>query len=226
MPRVNGSGGPCAIPATLAVSSFAARDVRGYGLLQRDRAFINYQDLDLAYELRPSYWVEPHGWGIDGVVELVELPTPDETNDNVVVSFVPREPAGPAASVNVGYRIVSSLDLPRLSPNGRAINTFQTVARALGSREIPPPRSRRFLIDFTGGDLAYYLVDSSLVEVVPSIANGRIINAFVVGNPNIKGLRAVLDVQVNENQVADIRAFLRAGGRALTETWTFPLAIA
>ena len=214
---------PLRNPGSLSASWFSARDVRGFGLLQRDRDFVNYQDLDLAYELRPSYFVEPHeGFG-DGVVELIELPTVDETNDNIVASFVPRESPPQGAPVNLAYRLISTLDLPRLSPNGRAINTFQTVARALGSREVPPPRSRRFLIDFAGGDLGYYSNDPGLVEVVPSIASGKILNSFVVSNSHTRGLRAVIDVQVNEGQLADIRCFLRAQGRTLTETWTFPL---
>lgn len=216
---------PLRNPASLAISSFSARDVRGFGLIQRDRAFVDYQDLDLAYELRPSYFVEPHeGFG-DGVVELIELPTADETNDNIVASFVPRESPAQGVPVNLAYRLTSCLDLPRLSPNGRAINTFQTVARALGSREVPPPRSRRFLIDFAGGDLPYYLNDPGVVEVVPSIANGKILSSFVIANSHIGGLRAVLDVQVNDSQTADIRVFLRAQGRTLTETWTFPLTM-
>ena len=63
-------------PAQMEVSAFLDKDVRGFGLLQRDRNFDHYQDLDLAYELRPSYWVEPkENWG-EGRVELVELPTP------------------------------------------------------------------------------------------------------------------------------------------------------
>lgn len=156
---------------------------------------------------------------------MFELPTPDETNDNVVASFVPREAPAPGSVVTLAYRMTSSLDLAALSPNGRAINTFQTLARALGARETPPPRSRRFLIDFSGGELAYYARDPALVELVPSAANGRILNGFVIANPHIRGLRAVLDVQVNEGQTADLRAFLRAGGRALTETWTFPLTL-
>ena len=217
---------PLRNPVALSTSWFMAKDVRGFGLMQRDRAFINYQDLDLAYELRPSYWVEPRDGFPDGTVELVELPTPDETNDNIVASFVPRDSPAAGSTVTIAYRLIATLDMARLSPNGRAINTFQTVARALGSREVPPPRSRRFLIDFSGGDLAYFITDPGLVEAVATIVNGRILNAFVIANPHIKGLRAVLDVQVNENETADIRAFLRAGGRALTETWTFPLAIA
>ena len=41
--------------------------------------------------MRPSYWIEPHeGWG-EGRVELVELPTSDETNDNIVVAWAPKQ---------------------------------------------------------------------------------------------------------------------------------------
>jgi glucans biosynthesis protein len=73
---------PLSNPVTPALSTFLDKDVRGFGLLQRDRSFEHYQDLDLAYELRPSYWIEPReGWG-EGQIGLVELPTSDETNDN------------------------------------------------------------------------------------------------------------------------------------------------
>jgi glucans biosynthesis protein len=215
---------PLRNPASMEISTFMAKDVRGFGLMQRDRSFADYQDLDLAYESRPSYWVEQReGFG-EGNVELIELPTPDETNDNIVASFVPHESPAAGSTVNLSYRMVASLDLERLSPNGRAVNTFQTVARALGSREVPPPHSRRLLIDFAGGDLAYYSRDPSLVELVPSVRHGRVLNSFVVSNPHVDGLRAVIDVQVDEGQVADIRAFLRVGARTLTETWTAPMA--
>ena len=79
-----------AIPPSPAVSAFLDNNPRGFGLLQRDRNFSDYQDLDLAYELRPSYWIEPReGWG-EGRVELVELPTSDETNDNIVAAWAPK----------------------------------------------------------------------------------------------------------------------------------------
>jgi periplasmic glucans biosynthesis protein len=82
---------PLSNPAAPSLSVFLDANPRGYGLLQRDRNFSDYEDLDLAYELRPSYWVEPHeGWG-EGSVELLELPTSDETNDNIVVSWSPKD---------------------------------------------------------------------------------------------------------------------------------------
>ena len=209
-------------PEKLAVSTFVDKDVRGFGLFQRDRSFEHYQDLDLAYERRPSYWVEPiNGWG-EGRVELVELPTTDETNDNIVAMWAPNETPEPGKAFNFSYRVTTSLEQARYSPNGRAINTYQTQARSLGAREPVTPFSRRFIIDFAGGDLAYFLNDLPNVELVPSTAAGTILRSSLMQNAHTKGFRAIIDVQLEAGQSTDLRAFLRSGNRTLTETWTFP----
>ena len=213
---------PLRNPPRLQTSAFLDTNGQGYGLLQRDRIFDHYQDLDLGYELRPSYWVEPRGgWG-DGRVELAELPTSDETNDNIVASWAPTAGAEPGRVLAYGYRIVASLTDPRLSPNGRAVNTYVTAARALGSGEPLQPDARRFIVDFAGGDLDYYLHDPALVEVVPSTSAGHILRTFLVPNAPLKGFRAAIDVQLDADQSTDLRAFLRTKTRALTETWTYP----
>lgn len=213
---------PLRNPAAPELSTFIDKAMSGFGLLQRDRIFEDYQDLDLAYELRPSYWVEPRSaWG-DGRVELVELPTADETNDNVVTAWTARDPVEDGKALTYSYSITASLNLSRLSPGGRVSKTFQTQARSLGSSETVAPGSRRFLIDFAGGDLAYFSGDPSLVEVVPTSTNGRILRSFLVPNPHIGGFRAAIDVALEADTSTDLRAFLKAGNRALTETWTFP----
>ena len=213
---------PLRNPAKPEVSAFLDRDLRGFGLLQRDRDFDHYQDLDLAYEMRPSYFVEPReSWG-EGRVELVELPTGHETNDNIVAFFVPKDAPELGKPFSYAYRLGASLDPSELSPNGRTLNTYQTTAAALGSADAPVPGSRRFIIDFNGGDLAYYAADPQLVEVVPSASQGKIVRSFIVPNAHTKGFRAVIDVVLDPGQSADLRAFLRTDTRALTETWTFP----
>jgi glucans biosynthesis protein len=213
---------PLRNPAQMEISAFLDKDVRGFGLLQRDRKFEDYQDIDLAYELRPSYWVEPkENWG-EGRVELIELPTPDEANDNIVAAWIPKDPPDPTKPMSFGYRITAALDMSRLSPNARAVDTFQTQARALGSKEVAAAGSRRFIIDFAGGDLAFYLTDPSLVELVPTTTTGKILRSFLQPNPHINGFRAAVDVVLDAGQSTDLRAFLRAGSRTLTETWTFP----
>ena len=95
-------------------------------------------------------------------------------------------------------------------------------ARALGSSEPVSAGTRRFIIDFANGDLKYFQSNPSMVEVVPTVTNGKIVRSFIVPNPHTGGFRAGIDVALDPGQSADLRAFLKAGTRTLTETWTFP----
>jgi periplasmic glucans biosynthesis protein len=212
---------PLANPAFERTTSFLDRGVKGYGLMQRDRAFGSYEDIELDYESRPSYFVEPKGDCGLGRVELIELSTPDETNDNIVASRVPAAAPAPLEPFSYSYRLTACLDDARLSPNGRAVNTFMAPSRALGSSEQDAPGTRRFMVDFASGDLAYYAADPSQVEVVTA-SNGAILRANLAANPHIDGFRAMFDVAVNPGETTDLRAYLRAGSRTLMETWTFP----
>lgn len=213
---------PLTNPGVASFSSFVETNVRGFGLMQRDRVFEHYQDLDNEYHLRPSYWVEPReGWG-DGAVELLEIPTNDETNDNIVAYWTPRAPLEAGGSLRVSYRITALGDRS-LNPGGYALNTFETEPRARGSAEAPPPGAHRFIVDFVGGDLPYFLADLSQVQVAPSVSNGQILRSFLTPNVVTRGVRAVVDVQIPPGQTADLRIYLKAGPRALTETWLSPV---
>jgi glucans biosynthesis protein len=213
-------------PGRKWVSSFVDANPRGFGLMQRDRLFENYQDLEASYHERSGYWVEPVGdWG-EGFVELVELPTPDETHDNIVAYWQPRQPYEAGQEVAFSYRMRAVSSTERMHPGGKVINTFQAPARNSGSNQPGDPTLRRFMIDFAGGELEFYSRDPTQVQFVPSTSTGSITHTFLVPNPYIRGFRAAFDVKLERGQSTDLRAFLRAGNRALTETWTFPWAIA
>ena len=79
---------------------------------------------------------------------------------------------------------------------------------------------RRYVIDFAQGDLPFWAKDPAQVEAVVSGRFIRIDNTSVRPNPHTNGLRAMLDVAVEKGQQGELRAFLRAGPHALTETWT------
>ncbi len=213
---------PLRNPTIAKLSSFVDRDVQGYGLLQRDRHFDHYQDIDLAYQLRPSYWIEPKTKFGEGHVELFEMPTTDESNDNIVASWVANQPLQVGTPLTYGYTITASLDFDHLSDAAKTLNTFQTQARALGSSEPNSATSRRFLVDFTGGDLAYYKDDAGAIQVVASVSQGKVIRTYAQWNPYTEGFRAAIDVQLDPDQTADIRGFLRAGAKTLSETWIYP----
>jgi glucans biosynthesis protein len=212
---------PLKNPLIQEVQRFEAQGLKGFGLMQRDRRFDSYQDVELNYEQRPSYWIEPTSdWGA-GVVELVELATRDETADNIVAAFVPHAPLEAGKDLSLSYRMQSldsGLDLHAL---GHAVNTFSALARALGSGEAERSLTRRLIVDFTGGDLDYFLSDPGLVQVETTGQSANVLRKFVVPNPVIKGLRVMLDVQFEKDKVGTVGATLRTAGRPLTETWTY-----
>lgn len=203
-------------------SQFLDRNPKGFGLIQRDRNYDHYQDLELGYENRPSYWIEPHGeWG-EGRIELFAFHTGDETNDNTVMYWVPKAPVEPGKEIAFAYRLTCMPDDSRINRGGRVVNTFSAPAAALGAPEGPGEGTQRFLIDFVGGELAYYLKDPTKVSIVSSVSSGQLIRSFLMRNPKVDGFRVGIDVRAEKGQTVDIRCFLKAGDRALTETWTLP----
>ena len=97
---------PLVNPKRLLVTSFGANDPKGFGLQQRDRDFASYEELSTRYDRRPSVWIEPKGkWGA-GRVELVQIPSPDETNDNIVAYWVPEKQPKPQEAYALEYRML------------------------------------------------------------------------------------------------------------------------
>jgi glucans biosynthesis protein len=203
-------------PRTLQVSSFQTEHPKGFGLIQRDRDFASYQDLEARPELRPSTWVEPEGdWG-KGRVELIEIPTKADTNDNVVAFWVPDEGPKPGTPFAFGYRLSWYDDDARRPPGGRTVATRQDY----GTVE----DARRFVIDFAGGKLDKLPADSVLRGVV-SIAGGDdsadLVEQQVVKNPVTGGWRLTFQVHPKHKGPVDLRAYLDSRGDTLTETWSY-----
>src|SRR4051794_28926943 len=87
------------------LSSFLDENPKGFGLMQRERDFEAFQDGEAAFERRPNLWVEPlHDWG-KGSVQLLEIPTRAEFEDNIGAFWVPAEPAREGASYKFQYRL-------------------------------------------------------------------------------------------------------------------------
>ncbi len=143
--RASGSGVRLPIRGTLQISAFTDSGPRGFGLMQRGRALSDYQDLEAHYENRPSLWVEPIGdWG-DGVVELVEIPTDREVNDNIVAFWRPHDPLKAKGEYILNYRLHWCWSVP----------VATTVAEVIGTRcgLAWDQKNRLFIIDFAGGAL-------------------------------------------------------------------------
>lgn len=206
---------------TLQTTAFVGPSPRGFGLLQRDRDPLHYSDVldEPNYERRPSVWVQPLGnWG-PGHVELVEIPTDKEADDNIVAYWVADRPARKGDEIQLGYQIQSLLDLPNLSPNGRVEATRIGTAALDGTGKIPR-ETRYVVVDFNGGDLPN--IPAALpVEAVVAASSGKVQQVITKKNGATGGWRTYIRFLPDPKKSADLRCFLRLDKQTLTETWTY-----
>lgn len=203
-------------PPSIQVNALQMQNPRGFGLIQRDRDFDHHQDLEAHTELRPSVWVVPRGdWG-KGHVELVELPTNTDINDNIVAYWVPEKPLKPGDSASFAYTLYWYGDDPTRPPGGRVVAT----RRDWGTQE----NVQRFVIDFAGPHLATLPADQpprATVTVAGGSSVAELIDQQVVKNPATSGWRLGFAIRPKKNQPVELRAFLANDAGALTETWSY-----
>ncbi|MCU7370978.1 glucan biosynthesis protein G [Paucibacter sp. O1-1] len=207
---------PLINPAGTLTTSFAMKGLRGFGLMQRDRTFSNYEDTEARYEQRPSAWVEPVGdWG-PGRVELMLLHTPDETNDNVVAYWVPEKTPAPGQALDFSYRLHMQGEAQQRPPGAWA-----TQSRAgRGFAELAA-NEQQFIVDFQGPSLAKLPPDATVKAVLSSDANGRITESNAYRNPVTGAWRMTVRVQqLRPTQATELRGFLQHDDNVLTETWS------
>ncbi len=206
-------------PPAIIASAFLDENPRGFGLMQRDRDFDHYLD-GVFYERRPSLWVEPKGnWG-KGSVQLVEIPTDDEINDNIVAMWVADSPATAGSEISAAYRLYWLADTP--FPGKLA----KVVATRLGNGGQPgkprPKGVRKFMVEFLGGPLVS-LPYGVKPEPVLWASRGSFSYIYTEAVPDdVAGhWRAQFDLTVTGSEPVEMRLFLRSGAKILSETWCF-----
>ncbi len=214
---------PLQNPKRSSVNSFALRALRGFGLMQRDRAFASYEDTEARYERRPSAWVRPLGdWG-PGRVELLQLPTPDETHDNIVAYWVPERLPGVGEPLAFDYEIAWQGDAQQRPPAAHVVQS----RRGFGYTKLTALEQAvqdQFVLDFAGPALQALPPGAAVRAVVSTDANGRLLEQVVYPHPAGDRWRLTLRVQrLDPTRPVELRAFLQHDTHTLSETWTHVL---
>jgi glucans biosynthesis protein len=223
---------PLVNPKRLALNAFSANNPKGFGLMQRDTDFDHYLDLEARYDLRPSTWVEPKGnWG-EGTVELIQIPSPNELNDNIVAFWTPKAAVEAGKPLAFAYRMSWFEDDPGRLPAGRVIATrVDNHHAARGESD----HLQRLMVEFDGEALQKLPADTP-VEAVVNVGEGStLLETQVLKNPVTGSWRLVFQVsnakpgpikrvlEANDAPPIELRAFLRNGEDTLTETWSYTL---
>jgi glucans biosynthesis protein len=200
---------PLINPQSLQVSVLASSVPRGFGLIQRKRDLSSYSDVEANYHSRPNVWVEPTtDWGA-GQLSLVEIPTANEYNDNVVVFWKPAAPWQPGRAYDFSYRMHWSLFQP---PAAAVLPIAETRVG-----KTPDKKRQLFVIDYEAKQEA--LLKNAEASI--STSAGKILHPTLTHHPETGNTRLTFELSTENDEVAELRALLTRGGKPVTETWLY-----
>ncbi|MVF13152.1 glucan biosynthesis protein [Ketobacter sp. MCCC 1A13808] len=210
---------PLTNPKKLQITSSVSPNVKGFGLFQRDRQFESYLDSEAHYDQRPSLWVEPTGeWG-EGRVELVEIPTDSETNDNIVAYWVPKQQLKAGQELEIRYRLKTADSVMPEQLTAQVVRT--RVGRAgSGGNNSPDTSLRQFVVDFAGGDLTKVAAGLPM-EARLEVSSGNFRDLTVLKLQDGKTWRVAFKLAPEEDRTVDMRLQLLLRGQPLSEVWNY-----
>jgi len=200
---------PLTNPDALQISAFIDESPKGFGLIQRHRQFQHYQDLEAMYHKRPSLWVKPLGdWG-KGQLQLVEIPSDNETNDNIVAYWRPADTLRKGHKYRYAYRLTWPDRLPAQANQARVIRSASGLRLNDKRREI--------VIDYSN----IKAEDIDNISVDASLDQGKLLESRIQHNPETGGARVFLSFDEENAKVIEFRVQLKKQQKAFTETWLY-----
>jgi glucans biosynthesis protein len=154
-------------------------------------------------------WVEPSGdWG-QGHVELVEIPSEREMNDNIVAYWQPRTPIPAGESAEFSYRLSFNAEPLDDSP-------ARVVATRVGRPVQQTENYRSFVIDFEAAGA----IPADLVPEVWSSA-GEVFAPRGHVVPQTGVYRVGFELDPERQDIVELRVVLTSGGKPWGETWLY-----
>ena len=197
-------------PRDLQVSTFTDLNPRGFGLMQREKKYFAYQDLESRFERRPSLWVEPIGdWG-EGAVVLFEIPTKEEIHDNIAAFWRPKQPLTAKNEHNFTYRLHWGPDAPKSDILARFTRT------GIGNRG---DESKLFVLELMGQKLKG--VDPKTIKGTVTADKSEITNIVTEPNPETGGWRLSFQCSIKSKTPVELRAVLMQNDAPISEVWTY-----
>ena len=195
---------------TLQISTFVDNKPRGFGLLLRDRDFESYVDEFEHWEKRPSLWIEPLGEWDEGGVQLIEIPSQSDANDNILCFWRPKSPLKAGVEASFAYRMFWCWDPPNMPD---VAHTIHSHSGTIGTHQ-------RYLVEFEGDILADA---TKTVDLSPTLTagTGSITMMQTFADKDRKAYRVLFELDPGNAEASELRLVLESKGQRVSETWLY-----
>ncbi|MGE9292417.1 MAG: glucan biosynthesis protein, partial [Puniceicoccales bacterium] len=193
---------------------FPTEKLHGFGLLQRDRLFANYQDLSEHYHERPSAWVQTQGTWPKGDVVLFEFHQDTETVDNMVAFFRPSEEPKPGVPYELNYW----LNFQFTDPDTK----LQKIEATRIGDSWHHADAETFILDISAPDKFKPVEIRDLTARLSAEGAEIVQQPHIMYNPETTGLRVHFDLRaLPQTELADLQLQLWRGDQPLSEMWIY-----
>jgi glucans biosynthesis protein len=145
------------------------------------------------------------------MVQLIEIPTENEINDNVIAYWRPKQGLQPGTETFFAYRQFWSWQPP--DRPDLAIVTETRTGSAGGRR-------RRFMVDFVGEAFKQPQLLADMKPVLGA-SPGQVSGLRLWTYPEQKLVRVGFVLDPGGENASELRLLLESNGRPLTETWLY-----
>ena len=203
---------PLTNPEALQISVFSDQNPKGFGLLQRLRDPLAYQDDEKSFERRPSLWIEPIGDWAEGAVQLLEIPATNETNPNILTYWRPKAQIAAGSQTSFALRQYWTWSAPDRPDDA----TVQLTRTGHGSAQ----NRRRFLVEFSSSKFADHAAIAG-ISAAASTSKGKIFDVRLVPHLERKSLRATFELDPVGETLCELHLVLMENGKIASETWLY-----
>ncbi|WP_414829031.1 glucan biosynthesis protein [Alteromonas sp. H39] len=210
---------PLTNPKTLQITSLSDTHPKGFGMLQRDTRWENYLDAEANYHLRPGLWVTPEQGFAKGRLELVEIPTPSETHDNIVAYWVPEKPLMEGESAYFAYTLATVEGSKTATELASVVHTRQGASVLPGEEVTEETQTRRFVVDFSVPQGKQ--IDPQGLSLSLSAAQGKTVQprTYLVNGGN--NIRVTFLLEPDSSSAVDMRMYINYQDQRISEVWNY-----
>jgi glucans biosynthesis protein len=203
---------PLTNPETLQISVFSDQNPKGFGLLQRLRDPLAYQDDEKSFERRPSLWIEPIGDWAEGAVQLLEIPSTNETNPNILTYWRPKAQIAAGSQTSFALRQYWTWSAPDRPDDA----TVQSTRTGHGSA----PNRRRFIVEFSSSRFTEPAAIAG-ISAAASTSKGKITEVRLTPHLERKSLRVLFELDPGGETLCELHLVLIENGKIASETWLY-----